>query len=83
MRKTLVVMRHGKAMPPMLDQRDEDRSLTEAGIAALSARLPHMIRLLETEGKTVQIWTSPATRARQTAELLAHALRESHVPLKK
>lgn len=83
MKKTLVVMRHGKAMPPMQDQRDEDRELTKAGMMALEARLPHMLRLLETRGATTQIWTSPARRAQQTAELLEKALRKGHVPLEK
>ncbi|MBQ9316648.1 MAG: CHAD domain-containing protein [Atopobiaceae bacterium] len=81
--KTLIVMRHGEAMPPEQGQHDADRSLTEAGIMALEARLPHMIRLLETEGSNVQIWTSPAKRAHQTAKLLERALKDSHVPLEK
>ena len=81
--KTLIVMRHGEAMPPEQGQHDADRSLTEAGIMALEARLPHMIRLLETEGCNVQIWTSPAKRAHQTAKLLERALKDSHVPLEK
>ena len=81
--KTLVVMRHGKAMPPMQDQHDADRSLTEAGIRALDVRLPHMLRLLETSGGVAQIWTSPARRACQTAELLESALRKSRIPHKR
>lgn len=81
--KTLVVMRHGKAMPPALNQHDEDRTLTEAGAAALEARLPYMLRLLETKGKAVQIWSSPAVRARQTAKLLKRALRGKGVLLEK
>ena len=81
--KTLVVMRHGEAMPAEQGQHDADRSLTNAGIMALEARLPHMIRLLETEGEVVQIWTSPAKRARQTAKLLEKALKDSNVPVEK
>ncbi len=83
MKKTLVLMRHGKAMPYAQDQEDAERSLTEAGRAALSARLPHMLRLLEVTDGTVQIWTSPARRARQSAELLRKALRENRVLVKK
>lgn len=81
--KTLIVMRHGEAMPPEEGQHDADRSLTDAGIMALEARLPYMIRLLETDGKSVQIWTSPAKRARQTAKLLEKALKDKHIPLEK
>lgn len=83
MKRTLVVMRHGKAMPPALNQEDADRSLTNAGMAALEARLPHMLRLLQTDDGTVQIWTSPAKRARQTAKLLKKALKNNHVSLQK
>ena len=82
-KKTLVLMRHGKAMPYAQDQEDAERRLTEAGRAALSARLPYMLRLLETTGDAVRIWSSPAKRARQTAELLRKALRENRVPAKK
>lgn len=81
MTKTLIVMRHGKAMPPARNQQDKDRSLTKAGAKALDARLPHMLRLLEARGGAVQIWASPAKRARQTARLLEKALREEHVLL--
>ena len=79
--KTLVVMRHGKAMPPAPGQQDIDRTLTEAGVYALEERLPRMLRLLETRGTAVQIWTSPAKRARQTAELLEKALEERGVEI--
>ncbi|MBP3893353.1 MAG: CHAD domain-containing protein [Atopobiaceae bacterium] len=80
--KTLVVMRHGKAMPLEPGQQDADRSLTKAGVMALEARLPHMLRLLETQG-AVQIWTSPAKRTRQTAKLLEQALKDASIPLAK
>ncbi len=79
--KTLVVMRHGKAMPAELGQPDKDRSLTKAGELALEARLPYMLRLLQARGRTAQIWVSPAKRARQTAELLEQALRDKGVQL--
>jgi len=79
--KTLVVMRHGKAMPAELGQPDKDRSLTKAGELALEAHLPYMLRLLQARGRTAQIWVSPAKRARQTAELLEQALRDKGVRL--
>ena len=78
--KTLVLMRHGKAMPPAQDLQDEDRTLTTSGAEALAARLPHMLRMLEPHDKG-HIWTSPARRARQTAELLQAALKKMHVSL--
>ena len=79
--KTLIVMRHGKALPPTQGQRDEDRSLAKAGMVALRARLPHMLGLLEPIDGATRIWTSPALRARQTAELLEEALGEMPVGL--
>lgn len=81
--KTLIVMRHGEAMSAEEGQHDAERSLTDAGIMALEARLPHMIRLFETQGDVVHIWTSPAKRARQTAKLLEKALKNSDVPVEK
>ena len=81
MKKTLVVMRHGKAARPSQGQRDEDRELTQAGADALAGYLPHMLRLLETKDASAQIWTSPAKRARQTAKLLEKALKEKGVLL--
>ena len=83
MKKTLVVMRHGKAMPSAQTQQDIDRTLTKAGAWALEARLPRMLRLLEVGDDTAHIWASPAKRAQQTAELLEKALRERDVPLAK
>ena len=81
--KTLIVMRHGKALPPTQGQRDEDRSLSEAGVLALRARLPHMLGLLEPIEGTSRIWTSPALRACQTSGLLEEALHDLPVSLAK
>ena len=77
--KTLVVMRHGQAMPSISGQPDKDRTLTEAGIMALEARLPYLLRLLQAQGRTAQVWASPAKRARQTAALLEHTLKDKGV----
>lgn len=81
MKKTLVVMRHGKAARPSQGQRDEDRELTQAGADALAGYLPHMLHLLDTKDASAQIWTSPAKRARQTAKLLEKALHEKGILL--
>ncbi len=83
MAKTLVVMRHGKAMPLAQGQKDKDRKLTEAGARSLARRLPYMLGLFEVPDGEVQLWVSPAKRARQTAALLEEALREQHVHLAK
>ena len=81
MAKTLVVMRHGKAMPAEQGQRDAERRLTEAGALALEAQLPRMLRLLRVHGRRGQIWVSPAVRACQTAALLAKALQGRGIEL--
>jgi phosphohistidine phosphatase SixA/CHAD domain-containing protein len=80
-KKTLIVMRHGKAKPSAEGQRDMDRSLTKAGAMALEGRLPHMLGLLEAGDQSARIWASPATRAGQTAKLLEDALKKRPVRL--
>ena len=79
--KTLIIMRHGKAMPCAPGQLDMDRSLTKAGAMSLEARLPYMLRLFKAQDHRVQIWASPAKRARQTAALLEQALKDKGVLL--
>lgn len=48
---------------------------------ALEASLPSMLRLLQAKGRSAQIWSSPARRACQTAELLEKALKGRGVQL--
>ena len=67
----VVLVRHGKAEKGF-GKFDIDRELTDAGLAALEAAYPRTFALLE--GENPVIWTSPATRARQTAEVVADAL---------
>lgn len=74
MRKNLVLVRHGKALPLSDGQQDIERSLSEAGIRSLKASLPYQLSLLEKDIKSVEVWSSPALRALQTAELLVNAL---------
>ena len=74
MRKNLVLVRHGKAMPLSEGQQDIDRPLSEAGIRSLKASFPRQLSMLGKEMPSVEIWSSPALRALQTAELLTSAL---------
>ena len=71
MGKTLVLVRHGKA-ERVWGKPDIDRELTEAGLAAIQAAYPRTFAPLMNENPI--IWTSPATRAYQTAEVVADAL---------
>ena len=71
MGKKLVLVRHGKA-EHVWGKTDFDRELTAAGLNALQAAYPATFAPLAND-KPI-IWTSPATRARQTAETVADAL---------
>ena len=70
----LVLVRHG-APDYTFDGPDLERPLTEGGLRALTDALPSELSLLEPR-RGVQIWTSPAKRARQTAKALAEALHQ-------
>ena len=71
----LVLVRHGKAQERSGELTDIERQLTQAGRYALEARYPISLQLLSDEELgEVQIWSSPATRAMQTAEVIARAL---------
>ena len=78
MKKTLIVMRHGKAMHAEPGQQDADRPLSKAGVMALDARLPHMLRLYKAGADAVAIWSSSARRTNETAKLLQKALTKRH-----
>lgn len=76
MAKTLVLIRHGKAAPRETWHEDDVlRPLTEGGKRALEAHLPHMLALLDKETRAnACIWTSPAVRTVQTAQVVAGIL---------
>ncbi|MBQ9067602.1 MAG: CHAD domain-containing protein [Eggerthellaceae bacterium] len=78
MSRTLVLMRHGKAQRPKEGQPDEQRQLTDYGARALVARLPHDVRMMP-KGASVQLWTSPAVRAEQTARLVQKACKQAGI----
>ena len=69
--KTLVLVRHGVSEHSFEDMR---RELTPAGQRALSAHYPCIFGLLGPESEEAEIWTSPAYRALETAEIVAEAL---------
>lgn len=71
--QTLILMRHGKAEQCAATGNDADRALTDAGRRALEAALPKTVGLFDTTAP-IRIWTSPLTRARQTASLLSSFL---------
>lgn len=75
MASTLLLMRHGKAKAIAPDQDDFDRELTEAGKRSLAAMLPKMLAHVGKGSGRIEIWSSPAARTMQTANILAKALR--------
>jgi len=69
----IILVRHAEAEDPRGLERDFDRPLTQRGANAFGLMLPRLLARLDGEGQ-VHLWTSPATRARQTAQLLQQAL---------
>ena len=75
MSKTIILVRHGKAQLRLDELPDFERELTEAGVRALKAWLPRAARLLaEEHPRSIELWTSSAVRAWQTADLVADEL---------
>lgn len=73
--KTLVLVRH--ANPDYsADVPDLERPLTRAGLRSIQDTMPRELSLLDQRG-SCSVWSSPALRARQTAEVVADVL---HVP---
>lgn len=69
----LILVRHGKAGERSEEQDDSTRALTADGRKKLLKTLPALCGLIRDPGK-VQIWSSPLTRAAQTADIMAGLL---------
>jgi len=77
--KTLYLVRHAKASLEYRIERDIDRQLLEKGLK----RTRHIIDFLIQKNTTVDlIISSPATRAYETARILAHALHYPFINIK-
>ena len=77
MSRTLVLIRHGRPEPKRAGAEDFDRELTAEGAATLDAPdgLARSLSLLPEDGRAeAVVWTSPAVRARKTAEAASRAL---------
>ena len=70
--KTLVLVRHGAPEVTSPSGQDIDRRLTTAGARALRTAYPRVFSLLGDDPK-VQVWSSPAVRALETADVAAAA----------
>lgn len=71
--KTLVLVRHGEPEKDSSSGSDFDRRLTAPGEHALSVAYPTTFSLLGDDSGAV-VWSSPALRALQTAEVVAAAV---------
>ncbi|MCR5392991.1 MAG: CHAD domain-containing protein [Olsenella sp.] len=71
--RTLVLVRHGKAEKAQDDSSDLYRELTPDGRHALEIAYPRTFSLLE-DYDDVNVWSSPAIRAMQTAQVVASVL---------
>lgn len=71
--ESLVLVRHAKAEARSESLEDHERQLTTAGIRSAKASLPRALSLIESP-KTYRLWSSPAIRAWQTAEIVASAM---------
>lgn len=69
----LVLLRHGQAQERGADIPDADRQLTKKGRYKMNKAALGLQRLLK-GCSHVRIWTSPLSRARETAEIMAAAL---------
>ena len=76
--RKLVLIRHGDAENRRLGQSDAERTLTAKGLAALQDAYPTMLAPLLADVDDLQVWSSEAVRARQTAEVACDALGLSH-----
>lgn len=71
----LILVRHAKAEDRREDLEDLQRHLTEKGKAKFTRLMPQLLeRLSPVKERSIIIWSSPAARAIETAEIIAHSL---------
>ncbi|WP_350455408.1 CHAD domain-containing protein [Slackia heliotrinireducens] len=74
--ETLVLVRHAKAQKRVEGLDDIDRKLTLAGRRSFETTATQAFSYFaKTDRKDMQIWTSPARRARQTAKIVGRVLK--------
>lgn len=72
--RKLILIRHGDAENRRLGETDAQRRLTSAGLKALKEFYPQVLAELADDRADLQVWSSEAVRARQTAEVACEAL---------
>ena len=76
--RKLVLIRHGDAENRRLGESDSQRRLTPYGLKALKDAYPVILESLRDDLDELQVWSSEAVRARQTAEVACDALGVPH-----
>ncbi len=76
--RKLVLIRHGDAENRRLGETDAERRLTARGLKALQEDYPAILEPLKDDLADIQVWSSEAVRARQTAEVACDALGIPH-----
>lgn len=71
--KTLVLVRHGEPEAASASGEDLDRTLTTSGSRALKVAYPRVFALLGDDANAT-VWSSPAVRALETADVVAEAV---------
>ena len=72
--RKLVLIRHGDAKNRRLGESDAQRELTSAGLKVLQQEYPALLAPLKADLADLQVWSSDAVRARQTAEVACDAI---------
>lgn len=72
--RKLVLVRHGDAEDRRLGGTDAERRLTKRGLRALEKRYPAMLERLADDVADMQVWSSEAVRACQTAQVFCDTL---------
>lgn len=71
----LILIRHAKAEDRSEGLEDLQRHLTEKGKAKFTRLMPQLLeKLSPIEDRSIIIWSSPAARAIETADIIAHAI---------
>ncbi len=71
----IILIRHGIAEEKRADLEDIKRHLTKKGKKKFQKLMSELKEKLELdEEKTLQLWSSPANRALETADIVAEAL---------
>ena len=71
--KTLVLVRHGDPEATSASGTDLDRRLTASGARSLKTAYPRTFALLGKDAEAA-VWSSPAIRALETAQIVADAI---------